>query len=91
MSAPVNVEHPRTAATGAATWLEVRDGSSTGEVLYSGTLEPGASQEFTSTRLWARLGGAANVDVTLNGKPVPMPAGTYDAVFDSSGFHRPGG
>ena len=80
------------AATRGSSWVEVRAGSSTGKVLYAGTLAAGASKQFeSSARIWVRFGGAGNVDAVLDGKPLPIPAGTYDGVFDSLGFHPAGG
>lgn len=74
-------------ATGASSWVEVRTASATGPVLYSGTLSAGARESFhAGGRLWARFGGAGNVAVVLNGRPVRLPTGTYDAFFDSKGF-----
>lgn len=74
-------------ATGASTWVEVRAASANGPVLYAGTLSAGARKSFhTAGRFWARFGGAGNVAVALNGRPLHLPTGTYDALFDSQGF-----
>jgi len=76
-------------ATGASTWIEVRIGSSTGHVLYSGTLSPGTRKSFRSARrFWVRFGGAADVGVVLDGRPLRIPTGTYDAFFDGHGFRQ---
>jgi len=79
------------AAARGSSWLEVRAGSNTGKVLYAGTLAAGSRQVFTGARLWVRFGGASNVDVSVDGEHVQIPAGTYDAVVDDGGFHREGG
>jgi RodZ C-terminal domain len=70
-------------------WVEVRASSATGAVLYAGTLKSGRRKTFHApAALWARFGGAANLDVVLDGRPLPIPAGTYSAIFDSHGFQR---
>jgi cell division septum initiation protein DivIVA len=71
------------------TWVEVRSTSSTGRVLYSGLLSPGIQKSFRAAwRLWVRFGGAANLAVTLNGRLLRVPTGTYDAFFDAHGFRQ---
>jgi Domain of unknown function (DUF4115)/DivIVA protein len=71
------------------TWVEVRSTSSTGRMLYSGLLSPGTRKSFRAAwRLWVRFGGAANLAVTLNGRPLRVPTGTYDAFFDAHGFRQ---
>jgi cell division septum initiation protein DivIVA len=71
------------------TWVEVRNISSTGPLLYSGLLSPGARRSFrASWRLWVRFGGAANLAVTLDGRQLRVPTGTYDAFFDAHGFRQ---
>jgi hypothetical protein len=71
-----------------ATWLEVRSGSSTGSVLYSGTLAAASTKTFRARSLWARFGAAGNVSARFNGRALRLPAGTYDATFDGRGFER---
>ena len=61
-------------------WLEVRRGSSSGTVLYSGVLVPGTQLHFRAPRVWARLGAAGNLSIVANGRPVSL-RGTYDKVF----------
>jgi Domain of unknown function (DUF4115) len=61
-------------------WLEVRRGSSSGRVLYSGMLLPGTQLHFRAPRVWARLGAAGNLSIVANGRPVSVH-GTYDKVF----------
>jgi RodZ C-terminal domain len=72
------------------TWLEIRSGSSTGPVLYSGTLAAASTKTFRARTLWARFGAAGNLSTRLEGKPIRLPSGTYDATFDNHGF-RPAG
>jgi Domain of unknown function (DUF4115) len=67
-------------------WISVRAGSVEGKVLYEGILEQGRTERFAAPRLWMRLGAAANLDLTLNGKKVPaLAAGTVDVVATPAG------
>jgi hypothetical protein len=68
-------------ATRGDCWVEVRAGSPTGELLYAGTLAAGNTLRFNRERLWLRLGAAANVDVTVNGRPSTVPPGTVELVL----------
>jgi Domain of unknown function (DUF4115) len=72
------------------TWVEVRAASSTGSVLFSGTLAPGTTKHFRGESFWARFGAAGNVFIRFGGKPLSLPSGTYDATFDRRGFRRAG-
>jgi hypothetical protein len=67
------------AVTGG-TWMEVRAGSSSGELLYSGTLERGQRKTFEATRLQLALAEPQNVAVRLNGNRVELPVGTIFVV-----------
>ena len=75
-------------ASRGATWIEVRAGSATGAVLYTGTLPSGTTKTFHETTIWVRFGAASNLAATLNSQPLRLPAGTYDAVFDTTGFKK---
>jgi Domain of unknown function (DUF4115) len=66
-----------TAKRGAC-WVEVRSGSATGRLLYSGLLASGRSLRFNRPKLWLRLGAASNVDVIVNGRPSSVPPGTVE-------------
>jgi hypothetical protein len=67
-------------------WLSVRAGSAEGEVLYEGVLVSGKTLPVKGARLWLRLGAAANLDLSLNGKRVAaLPAGTVDLVVTPQG------
>jgi hypothetical protein len=68
------------------TWLSVRRTSSSGTVLYQGTLAAGASRTFSGERFEIRFGAAANVQATLNGKPLALPGGTYSVSVGGSGL-----
>jgi Helix-turn-helix domain/RodZ C-terminal domain len=50
------------------TGLEIRRGSPTGKVVYSGTLERGQTKRFTGTRLALRIGRPESVRVSVNGE-----------------------
>ena len=89
----------RAAATGvrlklsatADTWVEVRSGSAGGNVLYSGILTQGSMKRFHDKRVWVRFGAAANLAARLNGRPLHLPPGTYDAVVRARGLKPLGG
>ena len=57
------------ADVGNVTWVQVRAGSETGRILFSQQLQPGQVVHFHGSALWARFGGAGNVQVRANGRP----------------------
>jgi cytoskeletal protein RodZ len=57
-------------------WMEVRSGSMSGRLLYSGTLEQGQHKPFHGSQLQLSLAEPQNVSVRLNGNRVDLPAGT---------------
>jgi cytoskeleton protein RodZ len=63
-------------AVDGASWMEVRAGSVSGKLLYSGTLEEGQRKTFQGRRLQLALAEPDNVAVRLNGNRVELPAGT---------------
>jgi uncharacterized protein DUF4115 len=67
-------------------WLEVRRGSATGAVLYSGVLSSGQTLHLSGKRLWARFGAASNLSIRANGRPVSLQ-GTLQGLFTPNGFH----
>jgi hypothetical protein len=75
-------------ASRGESWMEVRNGSKTGRVLYSGVLAQGRTRSFHAARVWVLLGAAGNVDARVDGTSVRLPIGTYSALFDVSGFRR---
>jgi Domain of unknown function (DUF4115) len=85
-AAPRTAPHPVTVArivlvaTRGPCWLSVHLVSATGRAVYQGTLEQGRTARFISTRLWIRIGAPWNIDATLNGKAVQLPASTGDVV-----------
>jgi hypothetical protein len=62
-------------------WLSVRAGGESGEVLYEGVLPQGESLQFKRRKLWLRLGAASNLEISVDGKPAEVPAGTVDIVL----------
>ncbi len=64
-------------ARDGASWMEVREGSVAGRLLYSGTLERGQRKTFTSRRnLQLALAEPDNVIIRVNGNRQELPAGT---------------
>jgi cytoskeletal protein RodZ len=63
-------------AEGGSSWMEVRAGSSSGRLLYTGTLEKGQRKEFAARRLQLVLAQPENVLVRLNGNRKALPDGT---------------
>jgi hypothetical protein len=62
-------------------WLSVRVGAESGDVLYEGVLALGDSLRFKRQKLWLRLGAASNLEISVDGKPAEVPAGTVDVVL----------
>ena len=60
---------------GKGTYLEIRRGSSTGAVLYQGTLLPGNTEFVLGKRFWLSVRRPAGVRFKLAGRPVSLPAG----------------
>ena len=75
-------------ATRGASWLSVRLGSETGTPLYERTLGQGQTVRFSGPRLWIRVGAPWNLDATLNGKPVQMPATVGNIIAMPSGLEN---
>ena len=63
-------------ATGGNSWMEVRMNSSSGKLLYSGTLERGQHKSFEGGSLQLALRAPHNVTVRVNGNRVELPVGT---------------
>lgn len=63
-------------AVAGASWMEVRAGSVSGELLYSGTLERNQRKTFQGHSLQLALAEPDNVGVRVNGNRVELPAGT---------------
>jgi cytoskeleton protein RodZ len=54
-------------------WMEVRNYSSSGRALYTGTLQLHQWQRFVARRLWINFGNPGNVKAAINGRPVAIP------------------
>ncbi len=63
-------------AAQGSSWMEVREASSSGTLLYSGTLERGQHKSFDGRSLQLALAKPQNVVVKLNGSGVDLPRGT---------------
>jgi len=63
-------------AVKGGSWMEVRAGSLSGQLLYSGTLERGQQKPFQGRRLQLALAEPENVVVRVNGNRVELPPGT---------------
>jgi cytoskeleton protein RodZ len=62
------------AATGPS-WMEVRNYSSSGRTMFTGTLDLHKSMFFTARRLWINLGQPGNLKASVNGRAVTFPGG----------------
>jgi cytoskeleton protein RodZ len=63
-------------ASAGSSWMEVRSATSSGRLLYSGTLEQGQRKSFDGRSLQIALAKPQNVVVRLNGNKVDLPRGT---------------
>ena len=62
-------------AVRGGSYLQVRNGSAGGKLLWEGTLEQGQTQRFVKyRRLWIDLGDPQNLNAKLNGLRVDLPA-----------------
>jgi Domain of unknown function (DUF4115) len=62
-------------------WVSVRAGTEAGQTLYEGVLAQGDELRFRQRKLWLRLGAASNLEISVDGKPAEVPAGTVDVVL----------
>jgi hypothetical protein len=69
-----------------ATAVTVRRGSSTGRVLYQGTLGAGETRSFAGARLWMHVDTAGDVSATLDGKKLVLPADAGSVEITSGGI-----
>lgn len=76
----------RLLASGGDTWVSVRAGSAQGKALYAGMIAQGGEIAVEAKQLWVRFGGAANLTARLNGRPLPLRAGTYNALITPDGL-----
>jgi cytoskeleton protein RodZ len=80
----------RVTATRGDCWLQVHRGSSTGLILYQGTLEQGQPQVFTGKRLWITLDRPENLSILLNGRARSLPVGGPKTLIVTPRGIRPG-
>lgn len=64
----------RLLGVGKGTYVEVRDGSKQGDVVFQGTLQAGEVERVQGTRFWLSVRRSLGVDVQLAGKHVALPA-----------------
>ena len=62
-------------------WVLGRLGSDTGPVLDERILAQGESMRLRGPRVWVSVGASGNVDLTVNGKPRPLPSGTVEVLL----------
>ncbi len=60
--------------SGPGTYVQVRQGSASGKVLYEGTLQRGDLNAVPGQRFWIRILHPKHLRLTLNGKAVSLPA-----------------
>ena len=72
--------HLAVRATVGDSWMEVRTGSASGRLVYSGTLEQGQRKSFEGRRLHLALAKPANVSVRMGGRQTELPAGSTFSV-----------
>jgi cytoskeleton protein RodZ len=63
-------------ATRGNCWLQVRQGSASGAVVYEGMLRFGTTMSFAAQALWVRFGAPANVDAARGTKSVAGVVGS---------------
>jgi hypothetical protein len=56
-------------------WMDVRNYSSNGKTLFTGTVDTGQSHGWHARRLWIDFGSPSNVKVVVNGKVRAIPGG----------------
>jgi cytoskeleton protein RodZ len=69
-------------------WLSVHISSAAGQTVFERTLQPSQTARFTLAHrhLWMRIGAPWNLDATLDGKPIQLPAATGDVVVTPAGL-----
>ena len=81
--------HVTLTAARSDSWVEIRQGSAAGRVLFDGVVSEGKSIRVVGRRFWARFGALGNFDVTINGRPVqPAFDGTVDALITASAIRQ---
>lgn len=72
-------------ATRGDCWFQARAGSAQGKVLDERVLSQGESISLKSKTVWLTVGASGNLDVTVNGKPQALAAGTVSVVLSANG------
>ena len=67
-------------AVGGSCWMQVRNYSSSGPTLFTGTVDAGQYHRFVARRLWINLGNPAHLKASLNGRAVTIPGGGHSVV-----------
>jgi hypothetical protein len=68
-------------------WLQIRQGTASGAVLYQGLLADGTTLTFRSRSLWLRVGAPWNLDVRRGGRVLPgMPSQTANVLLTPAGL-----
>jgi len=72
---------------GGSCWIQVRQGSSTGKLLYQGTVHPGNTLRWGVMPVWMRLGAPQYVRLKVNGRPIApiTTANPVDLLVGASG------
>jgi hypothetical protein len=67
-------------------WIQVRQGSSSGQVLYSGMLAAGQTRHFRHVPVWIRVGAPWDLVLKVRGHQVPWPiTGVGNVLVTNSG------
>ena len=67
-------------------WIQVRQGSSSGQVLYSGVLAAGQTRHFHHVPVWIRVGAPWDLVLKVRGRQVPWPiTGVGNVLVTASG------
>lgn len=65
-----------TLSTSGACWVELRNGTASGPVVFEGILPAATTRRFHAVgSIWLRLGNPPRVSLTIDGSPVSLPGG----------------
>jgi cytoskeletal protein RodZ len=71
--------------------VTVRAAKSTGKVLFSGVIAPGAMRQFSTTGgIWMSFDASTGVQLFVSGRPVEIPGGISRLVISATGVVGPG-
>jgi RodZ C-terminal domain len=74
-------------ATRGNCWLIIRDRTASGAVRFEGVLEQGQAVRLRGRSIWLSAGAAGNLDIRVDGKPVPL-SGTIETVLPAAAHYR---